>query len=304
MAPAPVGDGASPWVAAAQFCLAKIFGQKVPRNGALEPETRQFVQMFQQQRGLPATGMLDSDTMQAIQATCGASGVAAPMMPPPDAGLPPDAAAASPDASPPDAAQPDAPAQGAPDAAAAGGDSAPEPAQNEVLLGRRDDRTQQEFQVTAPVTANLQPGGPVALSDDLSRLPDSGAVYVITESGRPWYVGAAETSLRHRFLQRVKALNDLHIPIPANRAVYWYSLQNPGAGAGSVQRRPANNGNAPFRNLPGGNAILKVVQQHFIRALGAAGNKNREAVRLDSRGSLTIAVPGQAPVTYRSNTSF
>lgn len=308
-APAPVplapgGDAASPWVAAAQFCLAKIFGEKVPRNGVLGPETRQFVQTFQQQRGLPATGMLDSDTMQAIQLTCGAGDVAAPMTmaPPPDAGPPPDAAAAPPDDAAAGAAGADAAAaQAAPDAAAAGADAAPEPAQNEVLLGRRDERTQQEFQVTAPITANLQQGGPVAINGDLSRLPDSGAVYIITEGGRPWYVGAAETSLRHRFLQRVKALSDLHIPVPPDRSVVWYALQNGGAAAGNIRRRPANNPNAPFQTLPGRNAILKVVEQHFIRVLNPPGNRVRETVLFDPKGSLTVAIAGQSPVTRKTS---
>jgi peptidoglycan hydrolase-like protein with peptidoglycan-binding domain len=61
----------SPWVSWAQTCLAQIVGDWVPQDGVMNPETRRAIGMFQSQQQLPATGSLDEQTLNALQAACG-----------------------------------------------------------------------------------------------------------------------------------------------------------------------------------------------------------------------------------------
>jgi len=72
-------DALLPW---AQSCLAQLFGPGVVQDGVLGPSTRQAIQQFQMQHQLPVTGMLDENTVAALQAAC--SGQAAGQ----DAGAP------------------------------------------------------------------------------------------------------------------------------------------------------------------------------------------------------------------------
>src|ERR1700728_3158550 len=58
----------SSFVAWAQRCLAIVFGPVVPQDGVFGPETRGFVEQFQAQHGLRATGDLDEATVSALQA--------------------------------------------------------------------------------------------------------------------------------------------------------------------------------------------------------------------------------------------
>jgi outer membrane protein OmpA-like peptidoglycan-associated protein len=60
----------SPTVAWAQGCLAQLLGSEVPQDGIMGPDTRQAVMQFQMQQQLPPTGMLDDNTVQALQAAC------------------------------------------------------------------------------------------------------------------------------------------------------------------------------------------------------------------------------------------
>jgi peptidoglycan hydrolase-like protein with peptidoglycan-binding domain len=89
----------SPMVAWAQSCLGQLLGPGVPQDGVLGPATRQAVQQFQMQQQLPASGVLDGNTVNALQAACsgqtvaqdagGGSGVASagpPGPPPPPQG--------------------------------------------------------------------------------------------------------------------------------------------------------------------------------------------------------------------------
>ena len=85
-------QGPASWslVAWAQQHLAVVFGPVVPQDGVFGPETRGFVQRFQMQQGLAATGNLDDATVAALQAVI-SSGL--PPMPPPPPGFgppPPD----------------------------------------------------------------------------------------------------------------------------------------------------------------------------------------------------------------------
>ena len=65
-------DGQS--VAWAQGCLSQITGNMVPQSGHLDSATRSAISMFQMQQQLPATGALDDQTMQALQAACAQGG--------------------------------------------------------------------------------------------------------------------------------------------------------------------------------------------------------------------------------------
>ena len=76
----------SAWVSWAQSCLARVVGPWVPQDGIMGPQTLQGIQMFQTQQQLPATGMLDSGTISALQTACSAPSAAPP---PPPAGPPP-----------------------------------------------------------------------------------------------------------------------------------------------------------------------------------------------------------------------
>ena len=71
-----------PQVMTAQACLAQVVDPSVPQNGIMGPQTRQAIRAFQMQQQMPPTGMLDSDTMGALQAACSPQ-VAPPPPPPP-----------------------------------------------------------------------------------------------------------------------------------------------------------------------------------------------------------------------------
>jgi outer membrane protein OmpA-like peptidoglycan-associated protein len=66
------GGGAipSPLVTWAQGCLAQLIGPQVPQDGLMGPGTQQAIQQFQMQQQLPPTGILDSNTISALQAAC------------------------------------------------------------------------------------------------------------------------------------------------------------------------------------------------------------------------------------------
>jgi outer membrane protein OmpA-like peptidoglycan-associated protein len=97
-------------VAWAQGCLAQLLGSGVPQDGIMGPDTRQAVMQFQMQQQLPSTGILDDNTVQALQAACSGQ-QAAPnsggmVSPPPPAPQPPPAQ--QPPAQQPPAQQPTA----------------------------------------------------------------------------------------------------------------------------------------------------------------------------------------------------
>jgi Putative peptidoglycan binding domain len=60
----------SPLISWAQGCLAQLLGTEVPQDGLMGPETRQAIQQFQTQQQSPPTGILDNDTVSALQAAC------------------------------------------------------------------------------------------------------------------------------------------------------------------------------------------------------------------------------------------
>ena len=55
----------------AQACLARLLGPGVPQDGILGELTRNAIRQFQAEQQMPATGMLDGDTIVAIRAVCG-----------------------------------------------------------------------------------------------------------------------------------------------------------------------------------------------------------------------------------------
>jgi hypothetical protein len=89
------GPISSAFVAWAQSSLATVFGSVVPQDGVFGPETREFVQRFQAQQGLPPTGDLDGATVAALQAVVSPQPPAQPS-PPTEPPPPPPAFAVSP----------------------------------------------------------------------------------------------------------------------------------------------------------------------------------------------------------------
>jgi len=87
-APPQAGPPAPPslapqWVLWAQACLAQIVGSWVPQTGQIGKATRKAIGIFQSQQQLPATGLLDAATVNALQQACsGQAAAALPMAPP------------------------------------------------------------------------------------------------------------------------------------------------------------------------------------------------------------------------------
>ena len=78
----------SPMISWAQSCLAQILGPWVQQDGTMGLSTRHAIQQFQSQQQLPVSGVLDSNTVEALQAACSgqqAGGVqpGGPSTPPP-----------------------------------------------------------------------------------------------------------------------------------------------------------------------------------------------------------------------------
>jgi outer membrane protein OmpA-like peptidoglycan-associated protein len=100
----------SPMVTWAQGCLAQLLGPWVPQDGIMGPDTQRAVQQFQMQQYLPSTGILDDNTVGALQAVCSGqqgmqdSGGAFPVPPPPIA--PPAPPVVPPAPQPPPAERP------------------------------------------------------------------------------------------------------------------------------------------------------------------------------------------------------
>jgi len=64
------GDATAQLIPWAQSCLAQLLGPWVIQDGHMGPNTSQAIQQFQQQQQLPATGVLDPNTVSALQAAC------------------------------------------------------------------------------------------------------------------------------------------------------------------------------------------------------------------------------------------
>ena len=260
---------------------------------------------------MPPTGDIDNPTVQALQAAClgsaGAPGGAEPAGPPPDGGGAPPGAEPPPGGADPGGAPP---ADGAapPDGAAAGGGApanggAP---QGEITLGRHEGESDQEFLVDGPARIDVERHDPVAIDSDpqFNWAPDAPGLYVIYVGGTPWYVGIAESSIRKRFLQRRKALNDLQIPASATsgRSVGWYLLRSSSVPRGAIQRRDQSNPRAAFQPLSGPYAILRILEQVYIKRLrNPSGNHQIESVQFGPRGSLVVSENGVKVSEYQPN---
>ncbi len=64
-------SGERPQILWAQSCLAKLVGPEVLQDGMMGPNTHWAIRTFQEQRQLPVTGVLDGDTVGALEAACG-----------------------------------------------------------------------------------------------------------------------------------------------------------------------------------------------------------------------------------------
>lgn len=309
-----VAPAASPWIVLVQRCLRRLLGPGVPVDGVLGAQTRRSIRAFQRQRGLPGTGMLDNITVQTLQAACVAP--SAPPFPPPMAAAPPpdfgppEPPPAEPpgfEPPPPDAGPPDAGAEPPPDAA--GGPPPGDEPQGEVLDGHREGQTEQEFLVNGPTRVDVVRRDPTPLGGEgqFAALPDAPGLYVIYVGSLPWYVGIAEVSIRQRFMNRRKVLNDLRLPPSAlaNRSVACYVLRSGSVGRGTIQRREQGNPSASFRPVPGKYAVLRILEQYYIKRLRRPkGNELTEAVRFGPRGSFTIAENGVTVAEFPPNSQM
>jgi hypothetical protein len=123
-------------------------------------------------------------------------------------------------------------------------------------------------------------------------------VYIIQVDGNVWYVGVAERSVYLRIKERMKTLRDFSIPSTAlaNRTVAWISIVSGSFPSCSIGRRDQRNPSEPYRPLKGVYAVLKILEQYFIKTLGTAagkGNELREPVVFAPGGSLTIHEDGK-----------
>jgi hypothetical protein len=173
------------------------------------------------------------------------------------------------------------------------------------MLGRHEGESEQEFLVDGPARIEVEHHGPVALDKDpqFSWAPDAPGLYVIYVGNVPWYVGIAELSIRNRFLQRRKVLHDLQIPdsAMAGRTVEWYLLRYSTVPRGAIQRREKDNPRAAFRPISGKYAILRILEQVYIKRKSPKSNQLTEPVQFGPRGSLTVVENGAQTANYQPN---
>ena len=322
-APVPVdvpqaggGPSGSPVILLVQGCLRRLFGPgATPSDGVLGPETRRALRAFQRQNGLPPSGDIDNPTVRALQGACLGGAAAAAPPPEPAAGPPPDAGAAPPAEPPPGepsaGGEPPAYAGAAPPEGAAspgGGDAPPADAQGEIAFGRHESEAEQEFRVDGPVEVRLERQEPVALDRDpeFKWMPNRPGLYIIYVNKQPWYVGIAESSLRARFLQRSKALNDLQVPASAlaNRTVVLYLLGRSTAPRGAILRKEQDNPRAVFRPLFGPYGALRIAEQVYLKMKNPGAKQLKEPVQFSSGGSLIITENGNTVATYQPNSQL
>jgi len=135
--PAPQPAGAQ-WVSWAQSCLAQVVGPWVPQTGRIGRQTRRAIRLFQMKQQLPATGLLDTATVNALQAACSAQAAPAAATVPAPAADDAAAAAAAAAAAPPPEAAPGGDAAPPADAAPPDtGEPPAEPASGELERARR-----------------------------------------------------------------------------------------------------------------------------------------------------------------------
>ena len=177
------------------------------------------------------------------------------------------------------------------------------------MLGRHEGEYEQEFVVDGAARVEVERHDPVPLDRDpqFSWAPDAPGLYVIYVNNVPWYVGIAEFSIRNRFQQRRKVLNDLQIPLSAlaNRSAGWFLLRSSAVPRGAILRRERDNPQARFRPVFGKYAILRILEQAFIKRLkNPRGNQLTEGVRFSPRGSLVVLENGAKTAEYAPNSQI
>jgi len=97
--------------------------------------------------------------------------------------------------------------------------------------------------------------------------------------------------------------NDFQIPASAlaGRSVGWYLLRYSAAPRGAIQRRDQNT-RSPFRPVMGRHAILRILEQVYIKRLrNPSGNQFIEPVQFSPRGSLVVTENGAKVSEYLPN---
>jgi len=269
--------GASQWAVGMQACLAQLVGSWVPQNGIIGPRTRRAIQMFQGQRQLPVTGLLDQTTANAIQAACSGPAAGPPgdgAGPPPPPPGPPVASGAA-DAPPPGDAPPDA---------------------GEAEIGAE---AEQELRVDAPCQVQVEWHDQVPLAKDqqFSWAPDSPAVFVVYVSGKPWHVGIAKHSLRRHLLARARELRERKIPLASQtqRSLAWVSLLSGSAPRCAIQQGRSQDPAAPNPPIHPKHAMLKILKRFLVKTFQTEkkGNRVTDKVLFGPNGSITILYKGK-----------
>lgn len=275
----PVTDPES--VGRAQQCLRQLVGTWVPQTGRIGPGMRRALRIFQKQQQLSVTGLLDGATDAALRAACGGqrSYVAVAPVPAEDNG-------------PPETVADDDGASSEP----AGADQSPPESDDSEI---RSAGSEQEFLVTSDCTVTIKRSVPVPVVDGarVLQVPRVPGVYIIFSNGVPWYVGIGERTVHQRFQDRMKALSDFNIPHSAlaNRTVAWVTVSFKSLSNCSIGRRERQDTSGAFKPLKGESAVLKVLEQYFIKTLQTEGkgNKRRESVRFAPGGSITLRESGK-----------
>jgi hypothetical protein len=294
--------GGARWIGWAQQCLQQVIGRSVPQSGILGSATRRAIRLFQQRGQLPVTGLFDEATEAALRAACGGQvSVGSPS-------LAPQARPPTEDAEPVAGPEAPPPADGGADSAdGGGGEPDGEPANGddgELSFESHEGETEQEFMVSDACKVRIRRYEAIAITEGTHlKAPRVPGIYIIHVAGKPWYVGVAERTIYERFQQRMKVLNDFRIPSSAldNKSVAWVSIKSGEFPFCSIGRRPERDTAAKYSPLKGVFAVLKILEQYFIKTLAPSGNKRVESVRFAPGGSLTIYETGKDSIKLTGN---
>ena len=91
---------------------------------------------------------------------------------------------------------------------------------------------------------------------------------------------------------------NLNPSVLANRSISWVAIRSGAVPVCAVSRRKQVDTSGSFQPLKGVYAVLKVLEQYYIKTLGTEnkGNKLVEVVRFSPGGSITIHEPRKTPV--------
>jgi peptidoglycan hydrolase-like protein with peptidoglycan-binding domain len=252
----------SDFILSIQRDLAEALGIAVPQTGVLGAATRRAIKRFQTSLGIPPTGRLNRPTLRALK---GGRRRASPAF---DDSAPPDGIKVT--------AAPDRPP--APDVdSSVEAEPSDEPA-SAPPAADGDGPEESEFRIKTPGTVLLTRAQTLKLDNFPSlaaaatQLPDAPWIYVIKVNGSPWYVGHSASSMRTRFVNRWKALEDFKLKLHdlKGREITCYVIR-----VNQLFQVDYREGTGPYSPRPGMHGIVRAVEQHFIQSLKTSDKGNR-----------------------------